>query len=275
MKKIVYAVAFAAAILPATAALADDVMQNADTCTNGKVNDVAIAACKAALSQMSSSDSRYAGLYLTMATRTTGAHRYADAIDAFTKIIELTPHSYLGYSGRGTVYTLEKNYPLATEDLNKAVQLAPDDPLTRVNRSSLEIQLGEFDQAIADADHALGIAQGQSAVLLATCEARAVGNVELSTALHDCNQALELAPHSAPILEARGFVYFRNGDYADAIKDENDSVAVDAKKPGALYVRGLAKAKSGDIAGGKADKTAALAIDADIAKTFASYGVTP
>jgi hypothetical protein len=50
---------------------------------------------------------------------------------------------------------------------------------------------------------------------------------------------------------------------------------VDAKKPGALYVRGLAKAKSGDIAGGKADKTAALAIDADIAKTFASYGVTP
>lgn len=77
------------------------------------------------------------------------------------------------------------------------------------------------------------------------------------------------------VLDSRGLVYLRLGNFEAAIHDYDDALHADPSMPTSLYGRGLAKLRSGETAQGQADLAAAKKLDSGIAKLFADMGLAP
>ena len=75
------------------------------------------------------------------------------------------------------------------------------------------------------------------------------------------------------VLDSRGLVYLKLGDYDRAIADYDGALKIDPNYANSLYGRGIAKLKKGDNSGGNSDIESAKAIQPDIAEDFARYGV--
>ncbi len=107
------------------------------------------------------------------------------------------------------------------------------------------------------------------------CWARAQLDVDLDKALADCNGALKAHPKSPAVLDSRGLVRLRQGDFAGAIADYDAALAVSPKIAWSLYGRGLARLKTGLPTEGKADIAAATAIDPTLPEQAHKVGLAP
>jgi tetratricopeptide (TPR) repeat protein/predicted aspartyl protease len=111
------------------------------------------------------------------------------------------------------------------------------------------------------------------------CRLRAVQGEELAKALSDCNAAYRRSdksnPVNAPILESRGLVRLRLGDYDKAIADYDESLKLAPKNAGAMYGRGVAKIRKQKTADGEADLARATALSSTVADDFKRHGIAP
>jgi predicted aspartyl protease/tetratricopeptide (TPR) repeat protein len=111
------------------------------------------------------------------------------------------------------------------------------------------------------------------------CWARALQGQELAAALSDCNTALKLSakqsPMSASVLNSRGLVRLRLGDYDKSIADYDDALKIAPKSAWSLYGRGVAEMRSKRAPEGQADIAAATAIRATVADEFSRRGIIP
>ena len=82
-------------------------------------------------------------------------------------------------------------------------------------------------------------------------------------------------PGAADILDSRGLVRLRLGQFAGAIADYTAALSLSPQAASSLFGRGLARLASGDAAGAKADLAVARALMPGIAAVFARYGVKP
>ena len=64
--------------------------------------------------------------YFNQGNQYYGQGQYAQAIDSYTKAIQLDPQVASAYGNRGLVYSDQKQYDLAVADLNKAIEARPD-----------------------------------------------------------------------------------------------------------------------------------------------------
>jgi tetratricopeptide (TPR) repeat protein len=215
------------------------------------------------------------GFQLDTGLRNGRLKQYNEVIDEYTRAIPLPAGLFGAYANRGLAYRAKKQYALALADLTKALELRPNYILTLIDRAAAEADLHQYSAAVADTDRAIEsqpesfLAQGSG------CMIRAVANDNLDFALDDCNRALARDPGYAQALVARGLIFLRRGDYAQAIADEDNALAMNAGLATAFYTRGQAKIKSGDAAGGKADTDAAIAITPDIAERYNDLANAP
>ena len=208
---------------------------------------------------------------------------------------------------------LEKKQPfLAMGDLDQALKLKPDDAVALVQRAELRLGGNDKTEAKADLDAADGFAPKEADIrqtmamlymrldlfeqavaqndlwikahpgdsrqpiaLNSRCRGRAFLGKDLDKALNDCNAALRMAPKSAEVLDSRGLVHLRQGEFDRAIADYDASIALQPKEVWSLYGRGVAKSRKGLAAEGQADIAAAVAIRPKIADFAKRYGVTP
>jgi tetratricopeptide (TPR) repeat protein len=104
--------------------------------------------------------------------------------------------------------------------------------------------------------------------------ARALQGVELGRALADCNRGLRLAPDNPQILDSRGLVRLRQGDYRQAIADFDAALAREPKIAWSLYGRGVAQLRQ-HVPSGQSDIDAAVALNPEIEATARRHGLTP
>ncbi|KAI1327079.1 hypothetical protein F5Y16DRAFT_372553 [Xylariaceae sp. FL0255] len=64
----------------------------------------------------------------TLGNNAMGAKNFDEAIDAFTKAIELTPTNHLLYSNRSAAYASKKDWANALKDAEKTIEIKPDWP---------------------------------------------------------------------------------------------------------------------------------------------------
>jgi tetratricopeptide (TPR) repeat protein len=259
------------------------------------------------------SDLTDAAGYARRGAASAARHDYDSAIADLTRACELAPTESTYFYERGMAHWGNKQADAALADFDQAIKLKPDDVDALLARATFRTRRQDSSQAIvADLDAAdralpkeadahlrigeLYVYAGQPApavvqyskwidarprddvrmpaALNARCRARALG-LELNQALEDCSAALKMRPNTAAILDSRGLVYLRLGNYDKAIADYDAALHLQPKIAWSLYGRGVARLGKGMKAESQADIDAALALDPGIAQRAHEFGIGP
>ena len=165
----------------------------------------------------------------------------------------------------------------AGADFDAAVKAAPDRPDLELGAAQAYAQARRFDRAIARYDAWIAKYPGSFDMVDALngrCWTRALWGRELDKAVADCNQAMRRGSKLSEVLDSRGMVRLRRGEFVQAIADYDAALKLQPKLAPSLYGRGLAKQKAGDSVGAAADLQAAATIEPDIADRMKSLGIT-
>lgn len=176
---------------------------------------------------------------------------------------------------RGLAEERSEKYEAAVRDFGLSIKVDPSFPGAWVALGQMSEKLGQTDPTMAMLDAMVAAHPNSTQVLNRACYIRVVRNRQLDVAQKYCDDALRIAPSDLYTLDSRCLLKFRTGDFANAIADCDAALRHNSVFPTSLYFRGLAKIRLGYTDLGKADVAAATALDANVATTFAGYGVKP
>ena len=200
----------------------------------------------------------------------------AAALADLDQALKLDPEFSEALLLRGYIRLRQGDLGKADADFQKAQSAAPDKPQLGLQIASIYGSAARFEQAVAHYD--AWIAANPKSFLISEalngrCWARALWGRQLDEALADCDQALKKG-RLAGVLDSRGMVRLRRGEFAAAVADYDAALKLQPKQAWSLYGRGLAKLKRGDSAGGAADIQAALALQPAISAFSQQIGLT-
>ncbi len=85
------------------------------------------------------------------------ARRLDEAIDAFSRTLEIIPHDFEAYNNRGIAWFLKGRHDKAIEDFTEALTINSRLAQAYVNRGTLWFHKGQYDLALEDSTEALRI----------------------------------------------------------------------------------------------------------------------
>lgn len=151
-----------------------------------------------------------------------------DAIDDFTKAIELDGHFPQAFAARGTANLMISRPAKAVEDFDKALQLDPKNATTYVNRARAYMGLKMLDQAETD-----------------------------------LNKAIELSPKLVAAYFNRGVLRMLQENQQGALEDFNNCIAINPNTPAPYFNRAVANIELGDKKAAATDLAVYLTISHD------------
>ena len=158
------------------------------------------------------------------------SHGRADAAYAkLEKALSWSPSEPAVLFRRAAWRTEDGQYETALKDCNRALEVSGENSRMLMQRTQTLQHLGRHAEAIEDwklidrRSKTSGVPPREVA-LNGMAYARAVGNLEIEEGLKEVNEALKLSPGDAAILDTRGFLLYRKGDDAAALKDFNDAI---------------------------------------------------
>ena len=170
----------------------------------------------------------------------------------------------------------------AEADLDTAARVAPKQADARFTLAELYGSADLLVPAVAQFDLWITSHPVDSKMVRALngrCWFRALLGRDLAEALADCNHALSRSgksgPMAAAILDSRGLVRLRLGDYDKSISDYDDSLKLSSNNGWALYGRGVAKLRKKRSTEGEADIAAAEKVWPQGAEEFTRRGISP
>lgn len=210
------------------------------------------------------------------------------ALSDFDRAIKLKPDHVPALVARAELRLMREDaadaadVAQATEDLNAADRVAAKEADARLRMAFayargdlLASALSQLDLWIA----AHGDDSRRPMALSERCRVRALAGQDLAKALDDCNSAFRQAGKSSDggwrILDSRGLVRLRLGDYDKSIADYDASLKLSPKDAWSLYGRGIDKTRRGKISEGQADLAAATALWPPVAEAFQKHGIAP
>jgi tetratricopeptide (TPR) repeat protein len=203
-------------------------------------------------------------------------HEDAMALADFNAALAINPEDFMALLGRAELDLIQGDRPAAERDFQGALDLSPGN-LAALWRRVQAYERADLFEPAARALTALIKAAPEGAPLAPMlndrCWERAAWGQELKAALADCSSALDLDPGSPGILDSRGLVRLRLGQFKAAIDDYSAALLVKPDLAPSLYGRGLARLKTGETALGAADLAAARVADPRIDAEFRRYGL--
>jgi tetratricopeptide (TPR) repeat protein len=132
-------------------------------------------------------------------------------------------------SKRAEWHLEQENYDAALEDCNRLIELRPNDAQRYILRTEIYHFRGEHRRAVEDWKHIMemGVArntQARANLLNGFAYARALANIELDEALVDIDEAMRRSGEAYYMLDTRGFLFYRIGDYKRALSDLDRAV---------------------------------------------------
>jgi tetratricopeptide (TPR) repeat protein len=205
-----------------------------------------------------------------------------EAVADFDRVIKLKPDHVPALVARAELGLMGNDVAAAIDDLNAADRVAAKEADARLRMGRAYSHADLLPQALGQLD--LWISAHRQDARLAEalnerCWARALSGQDLPKALDDCNVSLRLTAKTsaagARVLNSRGLVRLRLGDYDKSVADYDESLKLNAKDPWSLYGRGIDKARRGKTTEGQADLAAATSLWPQIADAFQKHGIAP
>ncbi|MGI5376155.1 tetratricopeptide repeat protein [Streptomyces sp. CA-251387] len=177
------------------------------------------------------------------------------------------------YRGRAIAHDLAGDQHTAVADLNRALELAPDDPRSLALRGEYHRVLDHHDQAIRDLDRALDL-NPRDASAAASRGAVRLSRHQLDEALADLDRAVELKPDYPWALVRRARVHRDLGDAVRQLADLDRAVSLDPDWAWVRCERGDALRVAGRDEEALADYDHALALEPGYGSARASRGAS-
>ena len=141
-----------------------------------------------------------------------------EAVEAFTRAIELDPQNARTYYHRGGVYGRLEDYRRAIRDFDRAIELNPKLAEAYIDRGVAYEMLGDYQPAIREYDKAIELNPNAARAYVN----RGIAYAQLGDhrqAIRDYDKAIELNPKDARAHLNRGFAYEQLGDHQQAMED--------------------------------------------------------
>lgn len=122
----------------------------------------------------------------------------------------------------------DHNYDSALVDLNKAVELAPQNDAWYNRRGNLYADIGEHEKALEDYTRAIALSP-EIAVYYANRGSSYYNLDKLDLAIADFTQCIKLEPDNAENFNSRGVIYHEAERYENAIADYSRAIALAPK----------------------------------------------
>ncbi len=190
-----------------------------------------------------------------------GDHR--EAIECFSRAINLRPDVALAYRYRAYAYLELGDRVRALNDLDHAIRLKPDEVQAFADRAAELYTQKSFDLAIADCDRVLKIDPGRAPMYGLRGRAHAErGDTE--SALRDYATAIANDPENlARYLLWRAQLHLDCENYTAAEADVSTIIVADPNHAEAHFTRGTIRQQNGDHDGAAESYSAALALKPD------------
>jgi len=171
--------------------------------------------------------------------------RHPEALENFSRTIELDSNCAEAYFNRAMVYQNINQHQNAVEDFNKAIQLDPDNDHIYIHRAFSYKILEDYDKSLNDLDRTMELnAKSRPACL---CNK---GDVYASAGQHDkaveaFSEAISLKPNDAENYRRRGNMYGAIREYDKALADLDKAIELDPKNADCYCSRGILHAYLG------------------------------
>lgn len=160
--------------------------------------------------------------------------QYSEAVEAFSKTIELQPDFALAYMERSHANFSLKKDQQALQDIDKSIKLAPKDAQAYFFRGNIYAYLGQHKFAIKDLDRVININPRFSPAY--TLRGISYTNLRKYTkALKDFDQAIKLEPENAFAYSWRGHAYGLQNNCRKAINDLDRAIQLNPNISAAAY----------------------------------------
>jgi tetratricopeptide (TPR) repeat protein len=153
------------------------------------------------------------------------------AVKSLSRVIESSPHHAELLRTRSEWRLELRDLDAALVDVTRAIELEPQHVGGYLLRSRIYQRLGRHDEALEDwntlAEENRGLrAFGRASVLNGRAYARAVAGKELDAALVDIQEAIQIIPDDAALLDTRGFIQLLRGEPERALVDMERAVTL-------------------------------------------------
>lgn len=170
-------------------------------------------------------------------SETSMVNRHFESIEYYNSYLSTHQPRAIDYIGRAMDFLTVRNYDSAIADIDRALELTPDQPVAYLIR--------------AQANYRNRPQEGQAAALgTGALDPR---QVQLKSALADLDRVVELSPRMAVAWYNKGNVLFDLGDYTSAIAAYGRAIELEPGMGQAYYNRGYVYLKLGNQAAGVAD----------------------
>ena len=209
--------------------------------------------------------------YLFLGVTNRFMNRYDDAIDAFTRQIELDNFDAEGYLRRGIVWFYKGEYGIAWADFDEASILLFDDPQPELWKGLARARQGRWLDAV-----------NSYAVALQHNDKFAPAWVNLGLAYLELNQpnkavycfdhAIRVEPRNAASYFKRGVALAQMGKMREAADSYSQAIRIQPNFAEAYFNRGLANREIGESQQAAKDRAEALRLNPNIDKQLTSAG---
>jgi tetratricopeptide (TPR) repeat protein len=191
-------------------------------------------------------------LHVNMGSYYRQQKQYHQALDWFTKAIELKPRYAEAYCNRGNCYVLLGDHRRAIDEYSAALAIRPSHANALLNRGNAFATLGRIDLAVADLSRAIELRPNDPDIYFNRGQAYGMlGQYDKAAA--DFSAVIKLRPGDVGAYLSRSYTWTLLGRYDRAIEDCSRAIQLVPDDPGAYNFRAAALLKLGRRAEAAAD----------------------
>ncbi len=193
--------------------------------------------------------------------------KYNEAIYDYEKAIELEPENAVFYNNCGCAYANMNIHDKALEEYETAMELNPNEAILYCNRGNVYSNLGSNDKAFNDYKKALKLDSKCSSAYMGRGDLyELLGNN--SKAIDEYSKAIMIDPKDDVLYNNRGYLYLKLEDYDKAIEDLNKAIELNPNFAYPYKHYGIVLKKKGDYKAANDYLTTAISLNPNYKEAY-------